>query len=402
MEKEINLLDLFIVLAKHKVKIVVSGVIIAVAVFVIVSFLPKHYKSEVVFLPRGSSGTGFMGLMSGAGLGGVGDIIGENPFGPRQYIEILNSRYIAEATIEKFNLIEYYEQDENTINPLDKTIKEFRGDVNVSTEEEGGLGITNVLSITLSVSNQNPQRAADIANFMVAKLAERSRDIYAQSFVGALEFLDRQIEENAILARAAAENLQSFQKEHNIFNIGAQMELSLSTYAANLAEISSMEKQIQLLRLTQHQTSPEISVLRSRIALLRNQNTQLETGGLGNIFPGMTNVINLSDEFTELSVKARMFEQLQSLLMQQRLQTQMRIDRDFSAIYIIDQARPAEYRYKPKRVRACMIALVLWYAYLIPSILLKSIFASLPSDDPRLLKISEFKSALGFKRRKTN
>jgi uncharacterized protein involved in exopolysaccharide biosynthesis len=400
MEKEINLLDLFIVLAKQKVKIVVSGIIIAVSVFVIVSFMPKHYKSETVFLPRGSSGAGFMGLMGGSGLGGVGDIIGENPFGPRQYIEILNSRYIAEATIERFNLIEYYEQDKNTINPLDRTIKAFRDDVNISVEEEGGLGITGVLSITLSVSNQNPQTAADIANFMVEKLVERSRDIYAQSFVGAIEFLDRQIEENAVLARVSAENLQNFQKEHNIYSISTQMDLSLSAYAANLAEISSIEKQIQLLRLTQHHTSPEISVLRSRIALLRNQNVQLETGGLGNIFPGMTNVVNLGDDFTQLSVKARMFEQLNGLLMQQRLQTQLRIDRDFSAIYIIDKARPAEYRYKPKRVTACAIALVLWYAYLIPSILLKSILAGLPSDDSRLLKINEFKSALGFKRKK--
>ncbi|MCL2845356.1 MAG: hypothetical protein FWE23_07905 [Chitinivibrionia bacterium] len=400
MEKEVNLLDLFIILAKQKVKIVVSGIIIAVAVFVVVSFLPKHFKSEVVFLPRGSSGSGFMGLMGGPSLGSVADIIGENPFSTRQYVEILNSRYIIEAAIERFNLIEYYKEHRNNINPLDRTIRAFRNDLSVSMSEEGGLGITGVLSITLTVSNKDPQRAADIANFMIEKLIERSRDIYAQSFAGAIDFLDRQIEENAQLARQASDALTQFQKEHSIFNMPTQMELTLSTYAANLAEISALEQQIELLRLTRSPTSAEISVLNRRIALLRNQNTQLETGGFGNIFPGITNIINLSDEFTQLSVQARMLEQLEALLMQQRLQTQLRIDRDFSAIYIIDEARAAQWRYRPKRITACIIALVIWYAYLIPSILIKSMLASLSPDDARMQKINEFKSALGFKRRK--
>jgi len=396
MGSEFNLIDLFIILAKQKVKIVVSGIIVAVAVFVMVSFMPQHYKAETVFVPRGSSGSGLMGLMGGTGAAalGVGDIIGENPFSVRQYIEILNSRYIAEATIERFNLVEYYEQTKNTVNPFYRTLSALRNDITITTEQEGGLATTGVLSITLAVSNTCPQRAADIANFMIETLIRRSRDIYSQSFTGALDFLDRQIENNSILAAEAVADLNRFQKEHNIFDLSRQMELSLSTYAANLAEISAMEKQIEILRLTRYPTSAEISVLRSRIVMLRNQNAQLETGGFGNIFPGITNVINLSDDYTRLTVKARMHEQLQGLLMQQRLQTQMRIARDFSAIYVIDEARPAEYRYRPKRLRTCLIALAFWYLYLIPAIILKNVFAKLSPDDMRLLKINEFKSAL--------
>ena len=396
MGSEFNLIDLFIILAKQKVKIVVSGIIVAVAVFVMVSFMPQHCKAETVFVPRGSSGSGLMGLMGGTGAAalGVGDIIGENPFSVRQYIEILNSRYIAEATIERFNLVEYYEQTKNTVNPFYRTLSALRNDITITTEQEGGLATTGVLSITLAVSNTCPQRAADIANFMIETLIRRSRDIYSQSFTGALDFLDRQIENNSILAAEAVADLNRFQKEHNIFDLSRQMELSLSTYAANLAEISAMEKQIEILRLTRYPTSAEISVLRSRIVMLRNQNAQLETGGFGNIFPGITNVINLSDDYTRLTVKARMHEQLQGLLMQQRLQTQMRIARDFSAIYVIDEARPAEYRYRPKRLRTCLIALAFWYLYLIPAIILKNVFAKLSPDDMRLLKINEFKSAL--------
>lgn len=397
MNKEMNLLDLLIIFAENKIKIVVSGIIIAVLTFVGVSFLPKHYKSQVVFLPKGSSSSS--SLMSLIGGMGIGDFIGENPFSKRQYIEILNSRSLAEATIEKFNLITYYEQDKNKINPLDKTIKMFKKDVGISVEEEGGLGITDVLSITVSVSNKNPQTAADIANFIVEKVIERSREIYAESFVGAIGYLDRQIEDNSIKFREAASELESFQKEHNLYNMQTQVNLSLSTYVANLAEISAIEKQIETLKLTQFSSNSEVSILRNQISRLKAQNEQIETVGYGNVLPGLGNVIDLSDKYTQLTINSKMLEQLQILLVQHRMQVQMKMERDYSTVYVIDNARPAEYKYKPKRIKYCVIVLALWYVYLIPSIILKDVLKNMPQDDYSVQKINELKNALSFRKR---
>jgi len=397
MNNEINLLDLLIVLAKQKTKIIVSGVIIAVVVFAGVSFLPKYYKSQAVFLPRGNSQSSIMSFFGG---GSMSDFVGENPFSKRQYIEILNSRYIIEATIEEFDLIKYYKQHKNKINPLDKTIKLFKKDIKIETEEEGGLGITDVLSISLSVSNKNPQTAADIANFMVQKLAERSRDIYSQSFVGAIEFLDKQIEESILKSRNASTELENFQKANNIYSLQTQLDLSLGTYASNLAEISAAEKQIEILQLTQSSSSSPITTLKNRISYMKKQNQKIETDGYGGVFPGLSNVIDLSDQYTQLILNSRMYEQLKALLLQQRLQTQLKIERDYSTIYVIDYARAAEFKYKPKRVKYCIVVLVLWYMYLIPVIILKDMFEKLPENDPTMQKIAEFKKTMSFRQKR--
>ncbi|MCL1946608.1 MAG: Wzz/FepE/Etk N-terminal domain-containing protein [Chitinivibrionia bacterium] len=395
MNKEINLLDLLIIFAENKIKIVVSGIIVGVLTFVGVSFLPKHYKSEVVFLPKGNQTSSIMSIV---GVSGVGDFVGENPFSKRQYLEILNSRSLAEATIEKFDLITYYKQRKNKINPLDKTIKLLKKDIKITMEEEGGLGITDVLSITLSVSNENPQKAADIANFVVEKMIERSREIYAESFVGAIEYLDRQIEDNSLKSREAALELENFQKEHNLYNVQTQINLSLSTYVSNLSEISAIEKQIETLKLTQF-SSNEMSILRNQMSRLKAQNEQIETVGYGTVLPGLGNVINLSDKYTQLYINSKMLEQLQILFLQQRLQVQIKMERDYSTVYVIDDARPAEYKYKPKRIKYCAIVLALWYMYFIPSILLKSILRNSYQDDPTIQKFSELKNALSFKKR---
>jgi len=397
MNNEVNLLDLLIVLAKQKTKIILSGIIIAVVVFVGVSFMPKYYKSQVIFLPRGSSQSSLMSLVGGVSMG---DFVGENPFSKRQYIEILNSRYIIEAVIEEFDLINYYKQHKNKINPLDKTIKLLKKDIKVEAEEEGGLGITDVLSISLTVSNKNPQTAADIANFMVQKLAERSREIYSQSFVGAVDFLDKQIEESIAKSRNASTELETFQKTNNIYSLQTQLDLSLATYASNLAEISAAEKQIEVIQLTQSSSSSMITTLRNRISYMRKQNQKIETDGYGGVFPGLSNVIDLSDQYTQLVLNSKMYEQLKALLLQQRLQTQLKMERDYSTIYVIDYARAAEYKYKPKRIMYCVVALALWYAYLIPSIILKDMFEKLPENNATMQKIAEFKSALGFRRKR--
>ena len=394
--KEVNLLDLMILLAKNKVKIILSGFIIAVLVFGGVSFMPKHYKSTTTFVPRGSGAPSFASLVGGAI---AGDIINENPFSKRQYLEILNSRWLREEVIREFDLITYYKQDENTINPLDRTIRSLANDIIIGVEEEGGLGITDVLSISVSVSNTNPQMAADMANFIVKRMEDRIREIYANSFLGAIAFLDRQIEENTMKAFAASAALEEFQKENNIYNVQRQVDLSLSTYAANLAEISSTEKQIEALKLTQSSSS-EITMLQNRIRYIRNQNEKIETKGFGNIFPGLNTVLSLTDEYTRLLLDARMYEQLQNLLIQQKIQTQIKIERDHSTIYLIDSARPAEWKYKPKRIKYCVIALVLWYLYLIPSIILKNMYENMPQNDETVQKIREFRKAMGFIKRK--
>lgn len=395
-EKEINLLDIMILLAKNKTKILLSGFIIGLLVFVGVSFLPKSYKSTAVFVPTRSSGSSLMSLVGSAS---VGDIIGENPFSKRQYLEILNSRWLIEEVISEFDLITYYKQDKNKINPLDRTIKMFRKDVKIDMSEEGGLGITDVLSISVNVVNKNPQTAADIANFIVKKMEDRSREIYAQSFSGGIKFLEKQIEENAKKSFAASEALENFQKANNIYSIQTQISLSLSTYAMNLAEISSMEKQIEMLKLTQSSSS-DITTLQNRIQYIKNQNKKIETGGLGGIFPGLNNAVSLTDEYTRLMLDAKMYEQLQILLVQQKLQTQMKIDRDYSAIYLIDSAVPAEYKFKPKRIKYCIVVLVLWYLYLIPSIIIKNMLASMPENDGTMQKIHEFRESMRFRRKK--
>ncbi|MDR0304622.1 MAG: hypothetical protein LBH98_07660 [Chitinispirillales bacterium] len=393
MDNEVNLLDLLIILAKQKTKIIVSGIIIAVTVFAGISFFPKYYKSQVVFLPRGNSSSMLTPFLGGVSMS---DFIGENPFSKRQYIEILNSRHIVEATIEEFDLIKYYEQHKNKINPLDKTIKLLKKDIKIDIEEEGGLGITDVLSISLSVSNKNPQTAADIANFMIKKLEERSREIYSQSFAGAINFLDKQVEESIVKSRNANTELENFQKANNIYSLQTQIDLSLSTYAANLAEISVAEKQIEILQLTQSSSSSSIITLKNRISYMKKQNKKIETDGYGSIYPGLSSVIDLSDQYTQLTLNSRMYEQLKTLLLQQKLNTQIKMERDYSTIYVIDYARPAQYKYKPKRVKYCIIVLALWYAYLIPSIIIKDIFEKLPENDPTIQKITEFKKTLSF------
>ncbi len=105
-EDEINLLDLFIVLLKHKVMIFLVVFLAGVAAVVISLMMPNVYRSEATIAPTeqekvggGLSALGGFGAMiaSEAGIGGSGSL--------EQFDVVLKSRELTKAVVREHNLL---------------------------------------------------------------------------------------------------------------------------------------------------------------------------------------------------------------------------------------------------------------------------------------------------------
>ena len=72
---------------------------------------------------------------------------------------ILKSGTMTDDVIKKFKLREEYEMEDSY---YEKVIKAFIGNLDMDVEDEGNL--------VVSVYDQDPQKAADIANYMITKL----------------------------------------------------------------------------------------------------------------------------------------------------------------------------------------------------------------------------------------
>jgi uncharacterized protein involved in exopolysaccharide biosynthesis len=164
---EISLLDLLIVLAKHK-RIVVGVPFVAAILSASASLLlPNYYTGTTRILPpqqSASAATALLNQLGGAfgGLAGAaGGALGlRNP--SELYVGMLKSRTIADNLIARFDLGKVYDEDY-----ISETRKRLTKETTISTGRDG--------IITVEVDDKDTKRAADLANGYVEELKKLTK-----------------------------------------------------------------------------------------------------------------------------------------------------------------------------------------------------------------------------------
>src|SRR5258708_6981759 len=164
-EDEVSLLDLLIVLAKHK-RILLGIPFAAAIVAAIVSLLlPNVYTGTARMLPPQQSASAASALLTQLGaLGGltgpVGGALGRNP--SDLYIGMLKSRTVADNLIARFELKKVYDQSLQS-----STRGTLQGNTTIVAGRDG--------IIVIEVDDKDPQRAAELANAYVDELMKLTR-----------------------------------------------------------------------------------------------------------------------------------------------------------------------------------------------------------------------------------
>ena len=153
-DDEISLLDLLIVLAKHKKLVLGLPFVVAILAAGISLLLPNIYTGTTRILPpQGqSSSSALLAQLGGlAGLaGGVAGVKSPNDL----YIGMLKSRTVADNLIQRFDLNNLYDQtyQSNTRKDLEK--------LTAITYGKDGI-------ITIEADDKYPKRADELANAYV-------------------------------------------------------------------------------------------------------------------------------------------------------------------------------------------------------------------------------------------
>ncbi|MDP2647223.1 MAG: Wzz/FepE/Etk N-terminal domain-containing protein [Desulfobacterales bacterium] len=204
-EDEINLLDLLIVLLKHKLLII--GIVFLAGVFSVIyaKSLDNIYRSEATIIPRAEEKTAIPGALSAlGGLGGfAGEMLGLGGGGSLDKFEtVLNSRVFAAKIYEKHKdeiLPVLYEKNwdakgkkwtvdkENipTLQDITKAVSEL---VKIQRDKK-----TSIL--TIQVEHTKPAYAKKMVDYYLNELSESLR---SETLLDAREnqkFLQRQIEQ---------------------------------------------------------------------------------------------------------------------------------------------------------------------------------------------------------------
>src|SRR5512140_3112045 len=166
-EKKTDFLDYLSVLLRWRWFSIINVLCVTLLAVIVSFILPRWYRATASVLPPkepdmfsslGAASSVLKGLSGTRGLRGLGQTEGAY-----NYFAILKSRTAMEAVVRRFNLIEVYDIPDTS---MEKTVKALSENTSFETAEDD--------NITIQVLDKDPQRAADMANYLVELLNEIS------------------------------------------------------------------------------------------------------------------------------------------------------------------------------------------------------------------------------------
>ena len=325
------------------------------------TFLPSQQQQSAAAAALASLGS-LASLAGGAaGLRTSGD----------QYVTLMQSATMSDRIIDRFGLMKLYEA-ELRVDARETLQKRVR--INVGKRD--GL-------ITVEVDDESPQRAADIANRYVDELRETTANIAITEAQQRRQFFEGLLSKTRDQLTSAQRALES-----SGFSAGAlraEPRAAAEGYARLKAEATAAEIRLQTLRGTLTDETPEVRQLTTQLSALRAllaRQEQAEQPASDSDYIGKYREFKYRETLFELY--ARQFELA-------------RADeaRDGGLIQVVDAAKPAERKSKPKRAFIALSASALASFVLLSVVVTRSAWRRAAARPGNAQRLARLQSATG-------
>jgi len=183
-DEEINLLDYLRVIWRRRQMILRLCAVTMMLTVIVMCAKPRQYRSSVTIVPpleilEKEAGVGGLGAMGNSMLRGImdgGSIAG-------MYVEILESREVADSLIGRFHLMEVYEGVQHRADARERLTKNTK------------IGTTDGGAVKIAVTDLDPNRAAAIAGAYVEELDRQNKRLSAGQATSKRMFLENRLKE---------------------------------------------------------------------------------------------------------------------------------------------------------------------------------------------------------------
>jgi tyrosine-protein kinase Etk/Wzc len=330
------------------------GLLIGVAT----SFLlPVRYTATTrIMTPRQSESTASM-LMSqlavpGAGAlaaGATGGVFGlKNP--NDIYIGLLNSRPIADGVIQQFNLMSIYGARD-----MSAARRKLTSNTSILSEKSGLLSI--------SVTDKDKQRSAEIANAYTAGLRELSKHLAISEASQRRLFYEEQLahEKNDLFA---AENaFQQVQVKKGLVQPEAQAKALVGGLADLQAQIAGKEVQLEAELTYSTDQNPQVQLTKQQLASLRAQAAKMQqpANSPGSLSLGLSNVPDAQLAYLNAEHEVRYRQVLFDLLLKQYDAAKLDESKSAAVIQVVETAIPPDRKSFPSRAPIIVAIMLLFF-----------------------------------------
>jgi capsule polysaccharide export protein KpsE/RkpR len=316
---------------------------------------------------------GQIGTLTGLSAGSLGM---KNP--NDLYVGMLKSRTVADALIERFSLKELYDED-----TLVETRKELASNSSLTGGKDG--------LIIIEVEDENPQRAADMANSYVDQLTKLTQNLAISEASQRRLFFEQQLlNAKDGLAKSEVE-LRKTQERTGMIAVDEQGKATIEAAAMLRAQVTAKEVEMAAMRSFATDSNPDYRKAQEELTGLRTQLAKMERNSerdIGDILISTGKIPSAGLEYARKLRDVKYYETIFELMAKQFELAKLDEARDATSIQVIDKAVPEDKKSKPKR------ALIVVLVTLLTGLISGSIALTMEH-----LGVTSFSSALGrFKR----
>ena len=347
-------------------RLILKNTIIVAFISLIISLLlPKWYASKAVVLSSGAGKFNFLSSISPIPVANFGlSTINEDI---NNFIAILQSRTVKEYMVNKFNLVERYNQRD-----IEYAMEAFEEKMELEVTEEGTLEI--------SIIDKDPIVAKQMVSEALIMLDQINQNIGMEAGRYNREFLEKRLSQNENNLEKAELDLKIFQEKTGIIDLVAQLSstMQMSAQAYNsifdaytelYAKKIETETQLAVAKTTLSINNPTLMQLEK---LLNEQTFQLEhlmieldaklQYLLSSITPTQVDNIpniefsvsfnslpSLGLENARLIREVKMQSTIQEILIPQYEQAKLEETKNIPTLQLIDKPKVAINKAKPKR-----------------------------------------------------
>lgn len=311
----------FLAAARQRLGAIVAFVLVASLLAAGVALLlPRWYTAESTILPPTEGGEN-LGLMSAmienSALNRLGLFTATTP--SDVYAEILRSRTLRESLIGAFDLQALYRTP-----GMDKTLHELEGHVRVST--------TPIGVVVVRVEDRDPERAARMANHLVAELDRFNRESVNTRAKRTRLFLEGRLLEARSRLHSAESTLTAYEQRNKV--VASTEGPAVSAMANVISQKLNLGVRRSYMSSYTRPGSETLREVDAEIAAVDREIAKLPS---------------LKQEGSRLALDSEIQRRVFTLLTAQYEDTRVQETRDTPTITVLDRARAPEIRSRPRR-----------------------------------------------------
>ena len=276
------------------------------------------------------------------------------------YVGVLQSRTVAFALIERFNLKDLYKTESmSDIYSNLQSVSTF----NVDRKSQ---------SLSISVENEDPELAAKMANYYIEMIDEMNRKVNITEGHRKRIFIEERLEKVKKDLKDAEDALQEFQEKYKVVSIEQQVEIAIKGAAELKTEIILAETELEVLKQFGTERQNEAILLMSKIQELEKQLAKIEIGdevpsqstetsdnakkANSSFYIPFDEIPALGIQLARLIREAKIQEKVFELMTTHYEMAKVEEAKNINTIQVLDEAIPPDSRTRPKRKRMVILS----------------------------------------------